>query len=226
MEVLYVSKDLQNNVNGFSMRVSFILTGLGLLLMAIFAGVANSYINKTLLANSDIRLGLLGFILVVILDVIVAWGLYLILKSANHELALLVFVLRLVYASILACSLMPLIQAMNISNGAITAEINTEMFVQVKLFTNYWNMGLIIFGLHLLLLGYLIFVAEYIPKWLGVIVAISSLGYIIDGIGKIISCQYNLSITMFTFIGEVVLLFWLLWKGIFRLKQDGTKVNK
>jgi hypothetical protein len=48
MEGLYMSKDLKNNLNGFSLRVNFILTGLGLLLMAIFAGVANSYINKTL----------------------------------------------------------------------------------------------------------------------------------------------------------------------------------
>ena len=38
--------------------------------------------------------------------------------------------------------------------------------------------------------------------------------YIVDGLGKTLFPDYNLNISQFTFIGEVILIFWLLWKGI------------
>ena len=42
----------------------------------------------------------------------------------------------------------------------------------------------IFFGLHLALLGYLIFKSGYIPRILGILLAIAGLGYLIDYLGK------------------------------------------
>ena len=36
----------------------------------------------------------------------------------------------------------------------------------------------------------------------------------VDSFGKFLVPNYNLTIAGFTFIGEVLLIFWLLWKGI------------
>ena len=74
-----------------------------------------------------------------------------------------------------------------------------------------WDAGLIIFGIHILLLGYLIFKSTYIPKILGILVMIGCTGYIIDGAAKFLG--HTLQITMFTFFGEVVFAFWLVIKG-------------
>jgi len=74
-------------------------------------------------------------------------------------------------------------------------------------------MGLILFGFHLLVLGYLVFKSGYVPKWLGVFLVLAGVGYIVDGFGKTLSPDYNLNIAQFTFVGEVLLIFWLLWRG-------------
>lgn len=83
----------------------------------------------------------------------------------------------------------------------------------LKTFQSIWDKALILFGFHLLLLGYLTFRSGYVPKWLAVFLVLAALGYIIDGIGKWVSPAYSLSISQFTFIGEVLLIFWLFWKG-------------
>jgi hypothetical protein len=45
-------------------------------------------------------------------------------------------------------------------------------------------------------------------------VIVAGLGYTADGVGIILSPNYTFSLAMFAFIGEVLLIFWLLWKGI------------
>jgi hypothetical protein len=81
-------------------------------------------------------------------------------------------------------------------------------------FTDAWNIGLAIFGVSLLIVGYLVFKSGYLPKFLGILVVIAGLGYLIDNLGKLLSPNYNITLSMFTFIGEVLLIFWLLWRGI------------
>jgi len=81
--------------------------------------------------------------------------------------------------------------------------------------------ALAIFGLHLLVLGYLVFRSGYIPRALGILVMIASVGYLIDSVGGILSAGYNVNVAQFTFIGEVLLMVWLLWKGV-RLKEPAS----
>jgi len=84
----------------------------------------------------------------------------------------------------------------------------------------------LIFGLHLLILGYLILRADYFPQLLGILVIVASLGYLVDSTGKILYSNYNMSITMYTFIGEVILMFYLLLKGIKGFDKKRDRVNK
>jgi hypothetical protein len=60
----------------------------------------------------------------------------------------------------------------------------------------------------------LVFKSGYIPRILGVLLIISGSGYLIDSFGKFLLPNYDLTISMFTFIGEVCLLLWLLIKGV------------
>jgi hypothetical protein len=50
-------------------------------------------------------------------------------------------------------------------------------------------------------------------KILKTLIILAALGYLIDGFGKLLLTDYSISISMFTFIGEVILIFWLLIKG-------------
>jgi hypothetical protein len=48
---------------------------------------------------------------------------------------------------------------------------------------------------------------------LGILVAIASLGYLIDSFGGFLSASYDANVAVFTFPGEVLLMGWLLWRG-------------
>jgi hypothetical protein len=217
-----------------SIRKSAIVAGLGLLLMAILAPIANFGVFETLIVPGEatttannimaspglFRTGIFVFLIVAILDVVVAWALYILLKPVNKSLSLLAAWFRVVYAAIFAISLSNLLIVLQLLNGDgfLKAFETNQLYAQVMLFLNAftdgWDLGLVIFGLHLLFLGYLVFKSGYIPKILGILVIVAGLGYLIDNLGKLLSPNYNVTIAMFTFIGEVLLIFWLLWRGI------------
>jgi hypothetical protein len=95
-----------------------------------------------------------------------------------------------------------------------TNQLHAQVMLSLNGFTDAWNIGLAIFGVSLLIVGYLVFKSGYLPKFLGILVVIAGLGYLIDNLGKLLSPNYNITLSMFTFIGEVLLIFWLLWRGI------------
>jgi len=223
----------KNQIAEISVKKSAIIAGIGLLLMAILAPIANFTIIQGLVDPQDVtktisniiaseglfRLGIVLLMTVALLDIIVAWALYIFLVPINKQLSLLTAWLRLVYATILLVVLTYLIKVLILLNGAdyligLSAEqLNAQVMICISTFNHGWEFGIIIFGFHLLILGYLVYKAGYMRKILGILIIIASLGYMIDGLGKLLSTDYNLTISMFTFIGEVVLMFWLLIKG-------------
>ena len=108
-----------NTSIGISTKQAAKVTGFGLLVMTIFAVFADIYIfsdliiegNLTLTSNNIIsnellfRIGIFCYIIVIILDIIVASGLYILLKPINKNISLLAAWLRLMYASIFAIAL-------------------------------------------------------------------------------------------------------------------------
>lgn len=197
-----------------------VIAGIGLLLMAVFAIFATSntinLVNETNtdtlleISASKLRMGVFFFVLVAVLDIVVAWALYIFLKSVNNGLSLLMALFRLVYSGLLFASLFFLLQAIPAGETAIE---QTQLNQSISQFNVSWEAALIIFSIHLLLLGFLLLKAGYMKNVLGILVLVCGAGYLIDGFGKLLIENYTLSLTMFTFIGEVVLLFWLLIKG-------------
>ena len=55
---------------------------------------------------------------------------------------------------------------------------------------------------------------------LGGLLILAALGYLADGFGRMLIAHYDLSIALYTFAGEVILIFWLLIKGS-RMKVTG-----
>ena len=132
-----------------------------------------------------------GIAIIIILDIIIALSLYYFLRSVNKNLSLVMSSLRIIYSIIFTIALF------NISD--------------LTTFYSIWDNGLLIFGIHLLLLGILVYKSQYIPKWLGILVVIASFGYIIDSVANLFGI--NTMVGMFTFIGEVLFAIWLIVKG-------------
>lgn len=77
-------------------------------------------------------------------------------------------------------------------------------------FYDGWEIGLAVFGLHLIAAGYLFRKSGYIPQLVSGLVVLAGLGYVLDSFGTIVIPGYSLSLARYTFVGEVLLILWLL----------------
>jgi hypothetical protein len=222
---------MTNRITAMSRRKAAIVAGLGLLIMTILAifvaspivpGDTETTVNNIVANELLFRIAICSFIIVAILDVVVAWALYVFLKPVNKGLSLLMAWFRLVYATILGIALaslfvvLPILSDANYMSVFETDQLRALVTLFLNAFSYGWDIGLVFFGLHLFLLGYLVFKLDYpgyIPRILGVLLVIASLGYLIDSFGRFLSPSYDLSIILFTFIGELLLMLWLLWRG-------------
>lgn len=237
---------MTNHITEISQRKAAMIAGLGLLVMTILAIFANFLVFQKLIVPGDaattanniiasqglFRIGICSFLIVAILDVVVAWALYVLLEPVNKSLALLTAWFRVVYAAIFATALNNLFGVLYLLTNADylrvfeTGQLHAQVMLSLNAFNDGWNIGLAIFGLHLVVLGYLVFRSGYMPGFLGILLIVAGLGYLIDSLGKILIPDYNITIAMFTFIGELLFMFWLLWKGakIFEMKpESGNK---
>ena len=203
-------------------RTAALVAGIGLLAMAVIAGISNFGVINDLVVPGDpgttaanlvnsavlFRFGAVGLVVVAILDVVVAWGLYIVLRSVNPSLSLLGGWLRLVYAAILAVAINDLINALR---AAPIDPAQAEFFLES--FDFGWQIGLVVFGVHLGVIGVLAWGSGFIYWPFGVLLIISGLGYLVDGFGTLLSPNYSLGLSTFTFIGEVAFIFWLLIRG-------------
>jgi hypothetical protein len=159
-------------------------------------------------AASLVRPAAAGFLIVAILDVVVAWGLYIILRTVNPSVSMLAAWLRLAYATVLAVAINSLLDAMRV------APIEPTMgSLSLESFNSLWQIGLVIFGVHLAVVGVLAWQSSFIHWLFGLLLVVSGLGYLVDGFGTLLSPAYSLNVAMFTFIGEVAFMFWLLIRG-------------
>ncbi|MEJ2056012.1 MAG: DUF4386 domain-containing protein, partial [Calditrichaceae bacterium] len=113
-----------------------------------------------------------------------------------------------------------------ILNGEAYPKLLTEnqLYAQalflLTTFNNTWLIGLVFFGLHLLLLGYLIFKSGYISKLIGILLIIAGMVYLTDSFANFMMTNYSDYKNIFMavvvipgVIGELSLTFWLLFKG-------------
>ena len=160
-----------------------------------------------------------GFLIVAVLDVLVAVALRTLLAPAGRSVATFCAWLRVTYAAVFAAALGNLLIAVRLltdgaSQSAFTSrQLEAQVLTAVNAFQDGWDAALVIFGLHLIVLGHLVFVSRFIPRALGILLMIAGVGYTVDGAGTILFAGYDADIARFTFVGEALLMGWLLWRG-------------
>jgi hypothetical protein len=210
---------------GISLRTAAVIGGLGLLLMAILAPIAQFGVLQGVIVDGDaaataaniaesegmFRVAIACFLLVAVLDVVVALALYVVFRPVNAFLSGLTAMLRIVYGAMFAVSLTGLVTAAQLATGS--NQDSAQVLASVDAFQTGWDIALAVFGTHLLLLGILVFQSGAWRGILGLLVLITSAGYLIDGWGRLLLPGYDLMLVTFTFVGEVVLMIWLLWES-------------
>lgn len=210
--------------------------GLSLLVMAVLAGWANLAVLEALVVPDDATRTIQQLIeagwrfpaavaamgVVVVLDVVVAWQLWIFFAPVDARMAALAGWLRAIYAVVFAVAiaeLMPAVRAIGALDGTAgrtpDAAGAAAVMAHLDAFHTLWSRGLALFGLHLALLGLLAWRSR-VPRWISVLLGVAGAGYLIDGLGALLSGNYALDLGRFTFVGEVVLLGWLIVTGLRR----------
>ena len=139
---------------------------------------------------------IVGYLIVLVLDSIIGFALYVVLKHANKHLALLTSILRLLYAFILIFGLLALAFQITDAYG----------YASIKL------VGYVFFAMHLFVLGYSVFRSGYIPKSLGLLLMLASFTYIIFFVDFDLSEALMVLFMLIMAIAELSLSIWLIVK--------------
>ena len=215
----------------WSQRKASLIGGTALFLLAVLAGLANFGVVEVLVTPGDaaktakdlidsealFRSGIAGLMVVVILDIVVACSLLVVFQSVNRSVAIMAAVFRLAYSTVFMVAISQLVSALALLGDA------DEALRAVGQFHTIWDASYALFGVHLALIGYLVYRSVFAPRVIGVLLVIAGLGYLVDEIGSILVSGYSLEISRFSFVGEAVLIFWLLIRGV-RLR--GSEISR
>ena len=197
------------------------VAGISLALMAVLGGWANFGALTPLIAAGDaarttaniaaaeplFRAGIAAMIIVALLDIVVAVALLVILEPVNRGLAVTAAALRAAYAGGLVVAVSQLVTV-----PALLDEPAQAMRA-IEAYDATWQVSLILFAVHLLVIGWLGFRSGFMPRIFGVLLVIAGLGYLADGFGAVLVPDFSPTFALFTFVGEVALIFWLLISG-------------
>lgn len=204
-----------------------LFSGISLVVMALAAGFSAGYIPGKFILEGDptgtiynlesmtelFRMNLLGWFIIVIADLIVSWGVYVLFKKVDDKLALLSGMFRFFYTVFLVIAVTFLLKLVTVESLEIRDLVNIEMFNAV------WSMGLIIFALHLLTLGVLMLKTDFIPKVFSVLMLIAAVGYLLiqtldtffPGLGQIQTVLEYILVVPMT-VGELAFAIFLIGK--------------
>ncbi len=152
-------------------------------------------------------------------DVVIAWTLYLLLAPVNRPVSLLTAWFRLIYTAIALVGLLDLVAVYRLlhepgySAAFGPGPLNAHVELLLNSFRYDWSIGLVFFGIHLGLLGCLIYRSGYIPKILGIVLVIDGAGWVTDSVKPYLFPDAPLGFLFVTFLGELFLMLWLLIRG-------------
>jgi hypothetical protein len=181
----------------------------------INATISNIIENKTLF-----RFAILSALAVQLNNIILVLCLYKLLAHVNKVQASLMVIFSFMAVPIAMLNELNHFAVLELLGDSKYLLNFTKDQVQglVGLFLELHHYGIVIatlfWGLWLFPMGYLIYKSGFIPKFLGVLLMIACMGYLVDFITLIIRPDIDFTLSEFTFLGEVLFPLWLVIKGI------------
>ncbi len=208
-------------MNTRQLRSASLIAGVGLALMAVIAAIAVFGAISPLIAGDDaakiaqniaegeaqFRWGIAGVIVVVILDIVVAAALLTLFSPVDRQLAIVAAWFRVAYAAVYLVAILQLVIAVDLLDDPEAALRAIDAYRAI------WLVGLILFGFHLLAIGYLAYRSGFMARVFGILLVVAGAGYIVDGFLAILAREPVISVGQFTFVGEVAFIGWLLIRG-------------
>lgn len=228
-----------------SVRTASILAGISYVALFVLAIFANFFVREGLIVAGDaeatvanlveseglFRLAMLSFIVVFVLDIVVAWALYIVFRPHGRDLSLVSAWSRLVYTVFLGVALIFFFQALQLLGGAsyldefTTGQVGAQAMVALDSFNSTWLVGLVAFGLHLGLLGAMILRSRVAPKLLGVLLITAGAAYVLDTVAHTLLSNYADYENLFVAMVAIPAVIAEGWFGLWLLLRSGRSAG-
>lgn len=188
----------------------------------IVAGDALATADNIQSSQGLFRAAIASDALVFLLEIALTVLVYQLVKPVDKTLALISAYARLGMTVIQGVNVLNYIFVLLLVRGAgyLSAFASGQPEALASLFLQAHDFAALIwglfFGLHLLVLGYLVFSSGYMPRWLGVVLLVTSLLYMTQGFGVFLFPQAEtmLKSAMSLAFIEIAFPLWLLIKGV------------
>jgi hypothetical protein len=226
---------LTNRSTGISPGLQARIGG-GLYLINIVTGVfAILFVRAALFVPGDVaataanilahqtkfRLGFVAEIVTCLTNIPMAVIFYNLFKVVNRDVARADVFFNLVGTAIEAVVLLnhfaPSVILQGSSGGFTSQQLQAQAYVSLQLQDVGLAIALVFFGVDILITGYLTFQSTFLPRIIGVLLAIEGVGYLFNSFAAFLAPALQARVFpyfMLTAIGEISLTLWLLVMGV------------
>jgi Domain of unknown function (DUF4386) len=169
------------------------------------------------------RLALVIALISAFLFLMAAWGLFVLLRPVNRDLALAFLLLNAVGVAIQCASMLSLVSAMLLGErpsymqADSTAQVDGLTYLSINAYKTGFVTAQLFFGTWLFPLGYLVYKSGFLPRFLGVLLLLDGIAILIWFFQALLWPDYEAIIypgLALSFVAEVGLGLWLLVKGV------------
>jgi hypothetical protein len=211
-------------IAGVLFLVSMVAGGLGEFYIPtklIVSGDAAATAKNIIASNSLFRIGFATYLIEAICDIGLSLVFYVLLRPVHKNLALLAAFFGLVSTAVFAGAELFYFLPVHILGGAdylktfSPEQLNTLTLLSLKLYGLGAGIFLAFYGIATLLRGYLIYRSNYLPKFLGVLLALAGLGFIAKNFFLVLAPAFPSDFFLLPMpLAGVAMTVWFLVKGI------------
>jgi hypothetical protein len=186
-------------------------------------GTAEQTYQAITMHVASFRPGLVVAFASTLLFLVAAWGLYVLLRSINENLALLFLLLNAIGVAIQGASMLSLVSALSLGSGArhlqalSAAQLEELVYHSINVYKTGFATAQLFFGTWLFPLGYLVYKSRSLPRLLGVLLMVDGIA-VLTWFSQALLLPAHPEITYpglaVSFAAEVGLALWLLVKGL------------
>jgi uncharacterized protein DUF4386 len=184
----------------------------------IVSGDAAGTASNIMASESLFRFGIVLNLFTFIGQIFLVLALYQLLNVVNKNMASLMVIFSLLAVPIAMLNELTQLAVLLLMSGADylkafpIEQLQALAYIFLRLHGQGLNIAQIFWGLWLFPMGYLVFKSGFLPRVLGILLMIACFGYVIQSFAAFLG--YNVSLILFTGWGELLLLLWLLIKGV------------
>jgi len=217
------SPRLQARIAGFLYLIIIVAGAVGYTLHStLFVGNdAAATAGNILASEQQWRLSFAAMLVMLACDVAVAGIFYVVFRPVNRTLSLIACAFRLVLVAIVGVAMLgryvPLLLLKDTASAAFeTDQLQAMGLLSITMFERGFDVALVFFGFHCLAIGWLIYRSIFLPRFLGVLLVIAGLCYLMSTVVNLVFPMVALpfDIQLLSYAAEIALCLWLIAIGV------------